>query len=112
MFVADGSLTIGKDRPAIWAQSLDWGRYRLDVKSENGDVASYRFGVGWSNWGDSDSDAPDRILVGATDLPGKPGGQMTLNLKAPYAGKGDIVIADHTVRAIRTIDVPARRRWM
>ena len=107
MFVADGSLTIGKDRPAIWAQSLDWGRYRLDVKSENGDVASYRFGVGWSNWGDSDSDAPDRILVGATDLPGKPGGQMTLNLKAPYAGKGDIVIADHTVRAIRTIDVPA-----
>jgi len=31
---------------------------------------------------------------------------MTLNLKAPYAGRGDIVIADHAVRSIRTIEIP------
>jgi len=78
----------------------------LDIKTDTGETASYRFGVGWSNWGDSDTDAPDRILVGATNLPTKPGGKMTLNLKAPYAGKGDIVIADHKVRSIRSIEIP------
>ena len=105
-FIADGSLKIGTDKPAIWKKSLNWGRYRLDIKTDTGETASYRFGVGWSNWGDSDSDAPDRILVGATNLPTTPGGELTLNLKAPYAGRGDIVIADHTVRSIRTIDIP------
>jgi len=105
-FMADGSLAIGEANPASWAKSLDWGRYRLDVKTDTGETASYRFGVGWSNWGDSDSDAPDRILVGATNLPTTPGGSMTLNLKAPYAGRGDIVIADHAVRSIRTIEIP------
>jgi len=106
VFMSDGTLKISADAPAIWAQSLDYGRYRLDVKTKDGKTASFRFGVGWSNWGDSDSDAPDRILVGATDLPTKPGGAVTLNLKSPYAGRGDIVIADHTVRSIRTIDIP------
>ncbi|MEP3655162.1 MAG: alpha-2-macroglobulin [Litorimonas sp.] len=105
-FISDGTLTIGADAPAIWSQALDWGRYRLDVKTKNGETASFRFGVGWSNWGDSDSDAPDRIIVGATDLPTQPGGAMTLNLKSPYSGRGDIVIADHTVRSIRTVEIP------
>ncbi|GGX59097.1 alpha-2-macroglobulin [Litorimonas cladophorae] len=106
IFIDQGEIDITAAAPAVWSKSLNWGRYRLDVKTEAGDTASYRFGVGWSNWGDSDSDAPDRILVGATDLPTKPGGAVTLNLNAPYAGRGDIVIADYTVRSIRTIDVP------
>ncbi len=101
-----GEMAIGSEALSVWSRSLNWGRYRLDVKTSTGETASYRFGVGWSNWGDSDSDAPDRILVGATDLPTKPGGAVTLNLSAPYAGRGDIVIADHTVRSIRTVDVP------
>lgn len=105
-FLADGSIEISADRPAVWSKTLDWGRYRLDVKTDTGETASYRFGVGWSNWGDSDSDAPDRILVGATNLPTTPGGELTLNLKAPYAGQGDIVIADYAVRSIRTIEIP------
>ena len=106
VFMSDGTMQIGADAPAVWSQSLDWGRYRLDVKTKDGETASFRFGVGWSNWGDSDSDAPDRIIVGVTDLPTEPGGAVTLNLKSPYAGRGDIVIADHTVRSIRTIDIP------
>lgn len=105
-FMSDGTLKIGADAPTLWSQTLDWGRYRLDVKTKSGETGSFRFGVGWSNWGDSDSDAPDRILVGATDLPTEPGGALTLNLKSPYAGRGDIVIADHTVRSIRTVEIP------
>jgi len=106
VFMNEGEMSISSDVPTIWAKSLDWGRYRLDVETKAGEISSFRFGVGWSNWGASDSDSPDRILVGATDLPTKPGGNVTLNLKAPYAGRGDIVIADHTVRSIRTIDIP------
>lgn len=106
VFIDQGEIDISANAPAVWAKSLNWGRYRLDVKTESGETASYRFGVGWSNWGDSDTDALDRILVGATDLPTKPGGAVTLNLNAPYAGRGDIVIADHTVRSIRTVDLP------
>lgn len=105
-FIDQGEVAIGIDTPALWSKSLDWGSYRLDVKTDAGETASYRFGVGWSNQGQSDSDAPDRILVGATDLPTKPGGAVTLNLSAPYSGRGDIVIADHTVRSIRTVDIP------
>ena len=104
--VSTGELAITADAPAIWSESLNWGRYRLDVKTKTGETASFRFGVGWSNWGDSDSDAPDRILVGATDIPSEPNGSLTLNLKSPYAGRGDIVIADHTVRSVRTIEIP------
>ena len=105
-FIDEGTVDISADSPAIWAKSLDWGRYRLDMKTADGETFSHRFGVGWSNWGTGDSDGPDRILVGATNLPDEPGGEMTLNLKSPYAGKGDIVIADHTVRAIRSIEIP------
>ena len=104
--ISTGTLAITSDAPAIWSKSLNWGRYRLDVKTKTGETASFRFGVGWSNWGDSDSDAPDRILVGATDIPSEPNGALTLNLKSPYAGSGDIVIADHAVQSIRTIEIP------
>jgi uncharacterized protein YfaS (alpha-2-macroglobulin family) len=105
-FIDEGLIEISKDSPAIWAKSLDWGRYRLDLKTADGETFSHRFGGGWSNWGTSEADGPDRIILGATNLPEKPGGEMTLNLKSPYAGKGDIVIADHTVRAIRSVEIP------
>lgn len=105
LFINEGEIRIGAESPALWSQKLDWGRYRLETQDSSGAKASYRFGVGWSA-SDGESDAPDRILVGATDLPDTPGGIFTLNLNSPYAGRGDIVIADHTVRSIRTVEIP------
>jgi len=94
-------------------RNYSWYRYRSRWQYRNrttdfflADGSIEISAVGWSNWGDSDSDAPDRILVGATNLPTTPGGELTLNLKAPYAGQGDIVIADYAVRSIRTIEIP------
>jgi len=105
IFIDEGEIVVGAGDPATWSRKLDWGSYRLETTDASGAKASFRFGVGWSN-SDGSSDAPDRILIGATELPEKPGGAFTLNLKAPYAGRGDIVIADHTVRSIRTVEIP------
>jgi uncharacterized protein YfaS (alpha-2-macroglobulin family) len=103
-YVDSGRIAISADAPARWGKSLDYGRYRLETVDADGTIASVRFGVGWYNTGETD--APDRILVGATDLPETPGGSFLLNLEAPYAGQGDIVIADHKVRSLRTISIP------
>ncbi|WP_427450744.1 alpha-2-macroglobulin family protein [Litorimonas sp. WD9-15] len=105
IFMDKGEIRIETSAPTTWSRKLDWGSYRLETTDASGAKASFRFGVGWSN-SDGSSDAPDRILIGATELPEKPGGAFTLNLKAPYAGRGDIVIADHTVRTIRTVEIP------
>lgn len=105
VFMDEGEIDIDAETLSVWSQKLNWGQYRLETVDPSGAKSSVKFGVGWTNSGGA-SQAPDRILVGATDLPEKPGGHFTLNLKSPYAGRGDIVIADHTVRSIRTVEIP------
>ncbi len=103
--VTEGTIDITADQPARWSRRLTYGRYRLDITTKDGGKASYGFGVGWSR-GSSATDAPDRIQIGAPDKPMRPGDKFTISLNAPYAGRGDLVIAGEAVHQVQALDIP------
>lgn len=100
--VSKGDLKITADEPLRWTQRLPRGRYRLDLEAKDGTIAEYRFGVGWGS-GSNGSDAPDKITMGAPERPQNPGDKFTLAINAPYAGQGDLVIANSDIHLVQTI---------
>ncbi|PHR57972.1 MAG: alpha-2-macroglobulin [Robiginitomaculum sp.] len=102
---ARGSFDIDEKNGAIFKHRLDWGNYRLIVTDAETSVqSSYQFPVGWS--GSSTSDAPDQIQIGVPSGAMKAGQTVTLTVKAPYAGIGELVLANDRVQQIRTIKIP------
>jgi len=99
-----GTLKTSASAPAHWQQRLEYGDYRLEVTSDNGAVAGYRFAVGWGKA--SQSDAPDQIRMGAPDGPQKPGDTFKLSVNAPYAGEGELVIANDDIQMIKSVRLP------
>jgi len=86
-------------------RTLDWGSYRLIVKDgDNNITSSYQFWVGWG--GTSASNAPDQIQMGAPERDVKSGDTVKLTINSPYAGIGELVIADQSVRSIQTVNIP------
>ena len=102
--VTRGDATITAQTPLRWSQRLPYGRYRLDVEAADGTTAEYRFGVGWGS-GSAGSDAPDKITMGAPDRPQNPGDDFTLAINAPYAGEGDLVIANDEIRVVQSVEL-------
>lgn len=102
--IASGAIDFPKDKPAEISKTLDWGDYRLVVEDEtSGAKTAHRFFVGW--WGSESGDAPDQIQIAGPNTPVKAGDTIKLSLKSPYAGTGELVIADDKVRSVQTIDV-------
>ena len=102
--VVKGDIKIAASEPLRWTQRLPRGRYRLDLEAADGTIAEYRFGVGWGS-GSRGTDAPDKITMGAPERPMNPGDNFTLAINAPYAGQGDLVIANSELRLIQSIDL-------
>ncbi|MBL4871694.1 MAG: alpha-2-macroglobulin family protein, partial [Robiginitomaculum sp.] len=101
---ARGSVNVGTDGVDI-GHTLNWGDYRLIVRDKaSGAESSYRFYVGWG--GSSTSDAPDQLKIGVPSTPAKSGQTITLTVKAPYAGIGELVLANDKVLSIRTVKIP------
>ncbi|MEP3891834.1 MAG: alpha-2-macroglobulin [Hellea sp.] len=102
--VTKGDVKIAAGEPMRWTQRLPRGRYRLDLEGKDGAIAEYRFGVGWGS-GSRGTDAPDKITMGAPERPQNPGDSFTLAINAPYAGQGDLVIANSDVHVVQTISL-------
>lgn len=104
--IAHGNFDIAKDVPAQLSRALGWGDYRLIIETPDGaQSASLRFSVGWG--GSSLSDAPDQIQMGGPDEPLNPGDMLSLSVNAPYAGIGELVLADSHIRSVQTVEIPA-----
>lgn len=99
-----GELDIGANMPATLSERLDWGSYRLVVKTDSGSESSYRFSIGWGSG--QTSDAPDQIQMAGPSEPLKAGETITLDINAPYAGQAELVIANDRVRLIKTLRLP------
>ena len=100
---ARGSVNVG-DSGADIGHTLNWGDYRLIVRDkDSGAESSYRFYVGWG--GSSTSDAPDQLKIGVPSKSARVGETITLTVKAPYAGIGELVLANDEVRSIRTVQI-------
>ncbi|WP_371398317.1 alpha-2-macroglobulin [Fretibacter rubidus] len=100
-----GTLDIAADIPAQFSQRLDWGSYRLVVTSATGSESSYRFSVGWGSG--EKSDAPDQIQMAGPSEPLNVGERFTLDINAPYAGQGELVIAGQDIHLIQTVELAA-----
>lgn len=104
-----GSVDLGADAPVeIALGSLPSGSYRLEVEGA-GSRSSHRFGVGWGGAA-SDRDTPDVVAVAPPTESVKPGGKVRLELKSPYAGEAQVIVATDRVlssRTLRLTDKPA-----
>lgn len=101
------AFAIGADKPArLDLGALKGGSYRLEVSA--GDAkSSYRFGVGWGG-GATDRDTPDVVAVATPGEPAKPGARVRVDIKSPYPGEAQIVVATDRVLSTRTVRVGAK----
>ena len=96
------------------------GSYRLIVKHEaSGAETTHRFGVGWGGPAEDDA-TPDMVTVVAPENPVRPGARARVQIRPPYAGEAQIVVATDRVietRTVRvsaegtTIDLPVNTEW-
>ena len=103
---ADGVIDVGADAPARIEAKLGYGRYRLDVTSEdpNGPATSVIFSSGW-NVSAENAESPDKLDV-ALDKPlYAPGDRAALRIDAPFAGKATVAVVGNGVITTRVIDV-------
>lgn len=83
------------------------GSYRLMVTDlASGASSSQRFGVGWGGPAD-DSATPDMVSVAAPTDAVRPGARARVQIRPPYAGEAEIVVATDRVIDMRTIHVGA-----
>ncbi|MBN8608749.1 MAG: alpha-2-macroglobulin family protein [Caulobacterales bacterium] len=102
----------------IARDGLRSGSYRLIVRAAGAET-SQRFGVGWGGPADDDA-TPDMVSVVAPENPVRPGGRARVQIRPPYAGEAQIVVATDRVietRTVRvsaegaTIDLPVNAEW-
>ena len=118
--VAAGTLDVLAARPGRISVPVTWGRYRLEVSSPDGAIATTAVGFDSGFYAESSADTPD-LLETALDKPEySPGDTMTVAVTARTAGKVMLnVIADRLVSTIDTqvqpglnqINVPVGRDW-
>jgi alpha-2-macroglobulin len=99
--VADGALDVAADKPARISVPVQWGRYRLEVSTNdrNGPVTSISFDAGW--YADASADTPDLLEIALDKPEYVPGEAMTVAVTARTAGKVTLnVIGDRLISTI------------
>jgi uncharacterized protein YfaS (alpha-2-macroglobulin family) len=96
------------------------GSYRLIVRDvASGTQATARFGVGWGGPAEDDQ-TPDMVSVVPPTTPTRAGGRAHVQIRPPYAGEAQVVIATDRVIETRTIhvgsggatiDLPVTAEW-
>ena len=105
--VDGGGIDVGGAGAAIYKDGLRSGSYRLIVTdNQSGAETSTRFGVGWGGPADDDA-TPDMVTVIAPDDPVRPGARARVQIRPPYAGEAQIVVATDRVIDMRTVHVGA-----
>jgi alpha-2-macroglobulin len=106
--VDGATVTIGAGQPLrIAKDGLREGSYRLIVTdTRSGAESSQRFGVGWGGPADDDA-TPDMVSVVAPTEPVRPGARARVQIRPPYPGEAQIVVATDRVIETRTVRVDA-----
>ena len=105
--VAQGHLVSGADDGLTTVrQTLPWGRYRLEVQQDDGEMRATRdFTSGW--YGEDSSDTPDQLAVSSDKTGYGAGEQARLHIASDSAGEATIVIANEAVQETHIVSVPA-----
>lgn len=102
--VDEATINLGSDAPYRFSQALPYGQYRVQFETEDGTMFSYQFGSGWRRAG-GDSDTPDRIELGLSQAKVSAGDTVVISVNSPFAGTGELVIADRAVRTVQTVRI-------
>ena len=105
--IADGNIDVAADKPGRIAAPVQWGRYRLEVSSGEGDglLTTVAFTAGW--YAEASADTPDMLEIALDKPEYKPGDTMTVAVTARTAGKVLLNIVGDRLLSSTTQDVQA-----
>ncbi len=105
--IADGKLDIVAGQPARIGAPVSWGRYRLEVTSNdpNGPLTSIAFDAGW--YTEASADTPDMLEIALDKKEYKAGDTMTVAVTARTAGKVTLSIVGDRLITTATADFVA-----
>jgi len=105
--IADGDIDVAPDKPGHIAVPVTWGRYRLEVTTNDaqGPETVYSFDSGW--YADASADTPDLLEIALDKKEYKPGDTMTVAVTARSAGKVTLAVVSDKLVATTTTDVEA-----
>jgi alpha-2-macroglobulin len=105
--VADGTLDVAAGQPGRISAPVAWGRYRLEVSSRDGSIATTAVGFDSGFYAEATNDTPD-LLETALDKPEyAPGESMNVNVTARAAGKVMVNVVTDRVAATVSRNVQA-----
>ncbi len=105
--MSDGRLDVAADKPGRISLPVTWGRYRLDVTSDDPSVppTSVTFDAGF--YADAAADTPDLLQIALDKPEYQAGDAMTVAVTARSAGKITINVVGDKLLATQTLDVQA-----
>jgi uncharacterized protein YfaS (alpha-2-macroglobulin family) len=103
--VADGQIDVAADRPARISVPVQWGRYRLEVSTDDGELTSVGFDAGW--YAEASADTPDQLEIALDKPEYVPGESMTVAVTARTAGKVTLNVIGERLVSTVTQDVAA-----
>ena len=105
--IADGRIDVATDKPGRIAMPVTWGRYRLDVASDDRSIppTSVTFDAGF--YADASADTPDLLEIALDKSEFASGDTMNVAVTARTAGKVTINVVGDRLLATQTIDVQA-----
>ncbi len=105
--VTTGTLAVAEAMPAELTETLDWGRYRLEVTDPaSGAATSLRFTAGW--WvAPQAGETPDTLRVTLDRDRYRAGDTARLHVEPPFAGEVLVLIANNRVLQRLELTVPA-----
>ena len=104
---ADGRVEVAADRPGRISLPVSWGRYRLDVASDDPSVppTSVTFDSGF--YSDASADTPDLLEIALDKTEYASGETMTVAVTARTAGKVTLSVIGDKLMSTTTADVQA-----
>lgn len=97
-------MRVSAERPARFARSLRFGRYRLEVTDPDGlGITSVRFRSGWA--GVESAEIPDRVDVAADRRAYAPGATARIRITPPFAGRASVAVLTDRLVSLREIEV-------
>ena len=105
--MADGRFDVAADRPGRISLPVTWGRYRLDVASDDRSIppTSVTFDAGF--YSDASADTPDLLEIALDKAEYAAGDTMQVAVTARTAGKVTINVVGDRLLATTTADVQA-----
>jgi uncharacterized protein YfaS (alpha-2-macroglobulin family) len=104
--IGSGPLSIAEDKPARISQAIAWGRYRLDVTSNDasGPASSVVFNAGWYTSGDT-VDSPEQLDVALDKDSYKSGDTAKLRIASKLGGKALITVLGTGLHMMKEVDI-------